>query len=125
MAQVTIAHVTNIQDLEAADFAAEVHKIVAREVHGMEETIEPNACTVLTVGLREKASISGADTELHVLISGNQWPVHDDTGVAYSPVEAKIYFNQLARRIFKAVEQITKRTLYVWVTPFVASGWAE
>lgn len=124
MAQVNITHITTYKSDKNADFAHTVHAVVAREVYGIKDSVSPNAVTVLTTNMHPEASISGADSELQVLISGNDWPKHADE-TPYDYAQAKIYFDDLARRIHTGISEAMPRNLYVWVTPFVASGWAE
>lgn len=124
MAQANIAHIQPITDTDAAEFATELHRIVAKQVHSLSGIIEPDEVTVLTLMLQPGASISGADTEIQVLLSGNDWPYHEND-IPYTYKEAKKHFNELAEQILTAVSAVTKRSVYVWVTPFVASGWAE
>ncbi len=124
MAQVNISHITPIDQAMASNFAKCTHKIAAQTVHGITGKVEPRAVTVLTLAVQHNTSISGVDTELQVLVSGNDWP-KDADGIPFNNADAKAYFDELAGRILTKVTRATKRSVYVWVTPFVASGWAE
>lgn len=124
MAQVTISHIRDIAMGDATKFAQQAHSIVGIEVHGINNPADPSAVTVLTLNMWREACISGADTEVQVLISGNDWPRYDDSTL-YSYLEAKQHFDEMAGHIFKSLGSLTDRRLYVWVTPYVASGWAE
>ena len=113
MAQVNISHIQTIESQQALAFAGNVHRVIAKEVHGMEGEIEADAVTVLTMRVEPEASISGAETEVHVLVSGNDWPKHGD-GSPFDQKEAKVHFDDLASRIFDALSAETDRKLYVW-----------
>lgn len=124
MAQVNITHITEIDEDEAVIVAQTAHKVVASVVYGLTGEVEARMVTVLTFRANPAACISGVDTEVQVLISGNDWPLHDD-GTPFDYKQAKVYFDDMARRIFVRLADATNRRLYVWVTPYVASGWAE
>lgn len=125
MAQVNIVHFNEFEDSEAAVFSYLVLQIVAKAIHGLDrEQIVPSSATVLTLNVRPTASLSGADTELQVQVSGNDWPKHSGDE-PYSAKEAKIYLDTMAGQIQTSLSALSKRKIYVWVTPFVASGWAE
>lgn len=124
MAQVNITHITAVDDTQAIKLAQESHRIVAFEAHGMSGDIEARAVSVFTLNVHKEASISGVDSEVQILISGNDWPKHLDE-TPYDRQEAKQHFDIMAERIFKSLGSVTDRRLYVWVTPYVTSGWAE
>ena len=125
MAQVNIAHFIEISDSERQQFARLARDVAAKEVHGLTKSqIKPDSVSVLVMPIDVRASMSGADTELQVCISGNNWPV-DDIGRPQDAIAAKAHFDALAGRIHKSLSQGSARKLYVWVTPFTASGWAE
>lgn len=124
MAQVNIAHFTDIKADEMREFALQVRDIVAREVHGLKPSeIQPDSVSVLVMPIDTRTSLSGADTEIHVVVSGNNWPA-DGIGQPASAATAKIHFDKLAASIHRALAKESERKLYIWVTPFTASGWA-
>jgi hypothetical protein len=125
MAQVNIAHFTDIDSESRRKFTQLVRDLVAYEVHGLEKAqIRPDSVTVLVMPVDIANSLSGAETELQVLVSGNDWP-RDNDGQPISPKEAKTHFDMLASRVFEELSNAQKRKIYVWITPFAASGWAE
>ncbi|HTH72412.1 MAG TPA: hypothetical protein VL737_03575 [Candidatus Pristimantibacillus sp.] len=125
MAQVNIVHTTEINDASRRQFSLLARDVAAREVHGLEpEQIEPDSVTVFVVPVDVAASMSGADTEVQVFVSGNDWPL-DQEGKPLDTAAAKHHFDGLAGRIHRTLSAKTARKLFVWVTPFTASGWAE
>lgn len=125
MAQVNISNFTAIAKDDRRQFAQVVRDAVAWEVHGLaKQDVRPDSVSVLVVPLDAAASLSGADTEIHVLVSGNDWPASEE-GRPMGAAEAKVYFDGLAAKIYQELSKKTQRKLYVWVTPFAASGWAE
>lgn len=125
MAQVNIAHFTEISDAHKRQFASLARDVTAKEVHGLTQSqITPDSVSILTLPIDVPASISGADTEVQVCVSGNDWPI-DPTGKPVDALAAKTHFDALAHRIHQSLSLDSARKLYVWVTPFTASGWAE
>src|SRR6478736_7502503 len=123
MAQVNIVHTTEIHDAGRRQFSLWARDVAAHEVHGLEpEQIEPDSVTVFVVPVDAAASMSGADTEVQVFVSGNNWPLDQD-GKPLDAVAAKRHFDGLAGRIHQTLSAKTTRKLFVWVTPFTASGW--
>lgn len=125
MAQLTIAHFTEISDSERRQFALVARDIAAKEVHGLEKSeIQPDSVSVLVVPVDVSTSLSGADTEVQVFVSGNNWPA-DGAGQPANAAAAKAHFDALAARIYAALSKESRRKVYVWITPFTASGWAS
>lgn len=125
MAQVNITHFTDISDGESRNFALLARDVVAQAVHGLTRSeIQPDSVSVLVVPVNTQASLSGADTEVQVLVSGNNWPTNA-MGHGARANEAKSHFDNLAKKIYKPLTENGHRSVYVWVTPFTASGWAE
>ncbi len=125
MAQVNIAYFSDVQAGERRRLALAARDAAAKEVHGLKKSeIEPNSVSVLVIPVDKTSSLSGAEIEVQLLVSGNNWPV-DEQGRAMAAQEAKVYFDLLAGRVHDSLARITSRTVYVWVTPFMASGWAE
>ena len=124
MAQVNISFLSDIPSNERRQFALAVRTIVAKAVHGLQDhQILPDSVSVLVLPIDTATSLSGADVEVQVLVSGNNWPL-DVEGRPLDVSKAKKHFDQLALRILSALAKKSKRTIYVWVTPFTASGWA-
>lgn len=124
MAQLNIAHFKSMTAREAQQFTLIAREVVAKEVHGLELTeIQPDSVSVWVVPVNEDASMSGADSEVHVLVSGNNWP--NQGGKPANAREAKLHFDKMAATIYKTINKQSGRKVYVWVTPFTASGWAS
>ncbi len=124
MAQVNIAFIAALPAREKQRFAQQCRDVVAKEVHGLQRSeIQPDSVTVLALSVDRQVSISGADIEVQVLVSGNNWPT-TAAGQPANAAEAKAYFDVLAATIHKVLASQSQRTVYVWVTPFTASGWA-
>ncbi len=125
MAQVNISHFSDISENESKGFTLGVQQSVGKIVHGLEKSeLESNTISLFVIPVDQSASISGADTEVQVLISGNDWP-KQESGQPFSSAEAKIHFDKIAEAIYESISKQTQRVVYVWVTPFMASGWAE
>ena len=125
MAQLNIAHFSEIAAADSRAFALLARDVAAQEVHGLEKSqVKANSVSVLVIPVDTAASLSGADTEVQVLVSGNDWPTNAGGEPATSK-EAKVHFDALAQRIYQALAKQTEREVYVWVTPFTATGWAE
>lgn len=125
MAQVNVVHFAHIDGREDRVFARLTRNVVAEAIHGLKiSDIRPTSVSVLVVPVNKQASFSGADTEVQVLVSGNNWPANA-AGRAASAAEAKIHFDSIAARIHASITKESRRNISVWVTPFVASGWAE
>lgn len=123
MAQLNISHFTDITSDESRDFALRARDITAKEVHGLEKSqIEPDTVSVWVTPLDKTASLSGAATEVWVLVSGNDWP-RNSSGQPANAAEAKVHFDKLAARVYSELTKKTKRKIYIWVTPFTATGW--
>ncbi len=124
MAQVNIAHFVNIAADESDNFVLYARDVVAKEVHGLEKPdIQPGSVSVLVIPI-DKGSLSGVDSEVQVLVSGNNWPT-TSLGRPATAAEAKTHFDKMAERIHRKLAGQSQRSVYVWVTPFTASGWAE
>ena len=124
MAQVNLAFFEDMTSEEKRQFALTARNIVALEVHGLKESeILPDSVSVLVVPVGA-GSISGAGVEVQVLVSGNDWPRGRQNRPARA-VEAKVHFDNLAARIHEALSRFYPVKVYVWVTPFTASGWAS
>lgn len=125
MAQVNICHFKPITAGKSHDFAELLRNVVAWEVHGIRKSkIEPDTVSVVVIPVDRGASLSGADTEIQVLVSGNDWPKTND-GKPADASAAKIHFDIMAAKVHKALMLAQNRKIYVWVTPFTATGWAE
>jgi hypothetical protein len=125
MAQVNITHFADITADKSREFALLARNVAAKAVHGLEKSeIQPSSVSVLVVPIDKKTSLSGADSEVQVLVSGNNWPTNP-AGRAANAVEAKVHFDNLAAEIHNSLKKDSRRNVYVWVTPFAASGWAE
>ncbi len=125
MAQVNIAHFTKVTPAQSRDIAAAARNVAAKEIHGLEiPDIRPGSVSVWVFPIDTTASMSGADTEIQLLVSGNNWP-QDGHGEPANDAEAKKHFDDVAGKVYEAVAAQTNRNIYVWVTPYVASGWAE
>lgn len=125
MAQVNIAYFAEDTVPLVQRFALACRDAAAKEVHGLKKSeIGPDSVSVMVLPLDRAASLSGADIEVQVLVSGNNWPINRDGQLA-KPAEAKLHFDKIARSIHKQLAKQTPRKMYVWVTPFAASGWAE
>lgn len=125
MAQVVITHFTEISTDEKLRLTQLARDAAALEVHDLQKSqIDSSSVSVLVLSVDQAASLSGADTEVQVYVSGNNWPL-DDTGQPLQAFAAKAHFDKLASRIYGSLSQNSARKLYVWVTPFTASGWAE
>ncbi len=124
MAQLNISHFTELTSAEGRKFALLARDVVAKEIHGLEKAeVKPDSVSVLVLSVDKSASLSGADTEVQVLVSGNNWP--SNAGRPASAAEAKAYFDGMAEKIYASLTKESQRNLYVWVTPFTASGWAS
>lgn len=125
MAQVNITHFSDIDFNESRNFTLLARDVVAKEVHGLAKAeIQPDSVSVLVMCIDIQASQSGADSEVQVLVSGNGWPINS-AGRAANTAEAKAHFDSMAARIHKSLTKESRRNIYVWMTPFTASGWAE
>ena len=125
MAQVNIGHFTDIDQEDSRAFAELAQEAVALAVHGVKkEDIQPDTVSVMVIPIDKANSLSGADIEVQVLVSGNNWP-KDNSGKPIDALTAKAHFDKMAGTIYKALIKGTNRKIYVWVTPFTASGWAE
>lgn len=125
MAQVNITHFSVINIGESRTFALRTREVVAKEVHGLEKSeIQPGSVSVLNLSINRQSSLSGADTEVQVLVSGNNWPVNS-VGKPADAALAKVHFDNMAARIYDSLTREGRRSVYVWVTPFRVSGWAE
>src|SRR5687768_8149422 len=125
MAQVNIAYFAEVRADEKRLFALAARDAAAKEVHGLKKSeIEPNSVSVLVFPVDKAASLSGAEVEVQVLVSGNNWPL-DAQGTALTAKEAKVYFDKLAARVHNSLKKVSGRPIFVWITPYVASGWAE
>jgi len=125
MAQINISHFTDISVEENRHFSELVRDVAAWEVHAVKKTdIEPDTVSVMVFPVDMAASISGAETEVQVLVSGNDWPRNSD-GTPADAAVAKKHFDQMAGNIYKALTTNSNRKIYIWVTPFMTTGWAE
>lgn len=125
MAQLNIAFFSEIGAEERHQFAIAARDIAAKEVHHLaKEEIKPDSVSVLVLPVDTLASLSGAEIEVQVLISGNDWP-QTEGGRPLSASDAKVHFDKLAGQIYEELTKTSRRPIYVWVTPFTVSGWAE
>lgn len=125
MAQVNISHFISINSADSQVFSKLLQEIVALEVHAVEKSaILPDSVSVLVIPIDTETSLSGAETEVQLLVSGNNWP-KDNQGVPFDAEAAKKHFDKMAQNIYKRITAVQNRKVYVWVTPFYASGWAE
>ncbi|MGI8419258.1 MAG: hypothetical protein ACR2LN_01290 [Candidatus Levyibacteriota bacterium] len=125
MAQLNIFHFTDITNIESSEFTLLARDIAAKEIHGLEKSeVQPDSVSVMVIPVDRSASLSGADTEVQVQVSGNNWP-YNGTGEPANAVEAKAHFDKMAEKIYSAILKKSKRKVYIWVTPFTASGWAS
>lgn len=124
MAQVNLAYFEDMTTEQKRQFALTVRNVVALEVHGLKESeVLPDSVSVLVVPVAAE-SISGASVEVQVLVSGNDWPRGRQNRPA-NAAEAKAHFDNLAARIHETLCQLYPVKVFVWVTPFTASGWAS
>src|SRR5438270_5317591 len=103
MAQINIIHFTPITEAKNRELSLIAREIAAKEVHGLGKTeIQPDSVTIIVIPVDRTASLSGADTEVQVLVSGNNWP----SNAAHQPAnfaEAKIHFDKMAQKFREAL----------------------
>lgn len=128
MAEATITHFRDFDELKALSFSKKVMNSVGLEVYGIQPDQVTSKDVTLIVRWAANGSVSSATsgTEVKIDLDDEEWPT-DKVGVRSGPETAKAKCERLKLAIGKAllggVNNEEQAIVNVWIRQFPATGW--